>query len=188
MTSLEIIACFINGLSVFFAARNNILTWGIGIIGCILFAIMFYQAKLYADVTLQFFFIGTSIFGWIYWVKGGVQGKTAPILNSKLQEIFLFSSVALLGTLAYGALLFYFTDAYSPYWDSAILTFSILAQFLLMKRRIETWFCWLLVNTIAVPLYISRELYITAGLYGIFWFNAFYGFYQWNKALKNETL
>ncbi len=63
------------------------------------------------------------------------------------------------------------------------MVFSILAQFMLMGRRLESWYFWLLVNTIAVPLYAARDLWLTAGLYLIFWCNAWHGLYQWRKAL-----
>ena len=66
----------------------------------------------------------------------------------------------------------------------AALPASVLAQLLLMRRRLETWYGWLLVNTLAVPLFASRELYLTAGLYGLFWCNAWYGLYRWRCALQ----
>lgn len=73
-----------------------------------------------------------------------------------------------------------------PWLDSIILTFSILAQFMLMGRRLENWYIWLAVNTLAVPLYATRELYLTAGLYLVFWFNAWHGLYQWRKEIRAQ--
>ncbi len=89
--------------------------------------------------------------------------------------------------LAYGALLHHFTDAYAPLVDSLVLTFSVLAQLLLMRRRLENWYAWLLVNTLAVPLFASRELYLTAGLYTLFWCNAWYGLYRWRRELRQAA-
>ncbi len=71
-----------------------------------------------------------------------------------------------------------------PRLDSLILTFSVLAQFMLMGRRIENWYVWLAVNTLAVPLYMTRGLNLTAGLYFLFWINARHGLYQWRKELR----
>lgn len=90
---------------------------------------------------------------------------------------------ALIVAGGYAWLLHRFTNAWSPWLDSAIMVFSILAQFMLMGRRLESWYFWLLVNTIAVPLYAARDLWLTAGLYLIFWCNAWHGLYQWRKAL-----
>ena len=55
MSPSEIAACLAYALSVWLAARNNIHTWWIGIIGSGLYAWVFYSVQLYADVTLQFF-------------------------------------------------------------------------------------------------------------------------------------
>lgn len=83
----------------------------------------------------------------------------------------------------YGLVLYTWTNAWAPWLDSLVLTFSVLAQFMLMGRRIENWYVWLAVNTLAVPLYMARELYLTAILYAFFWLNAWYGLYQWRKEL-----
>ena len=65
--------------------------------------------------------------------------------------------------------------------------FSVLAQLLLMRRKLENWYCWLLVNSLAVPLFASRELYLTAFIYGLFWCNAWYGLYRWRRELNLQT-
>lgn len=170
-------------VSVILAARNNVNTWWTGIIGCILFAVLFYQYNLYADVTLMIFFIATSFYGWTYW---GAKRDLHPIQRTPLHSFFFFIGFAVLATFAYGWILYTSTDAYAPYIDSIILMFSVLAQFLLMKRRIETWVCWLIVDTVAVPLYASRELYLTSFVYGLFWCNAWYGLYSWIRIYRKQ--
>jgi nicotinamide mononucleotide transporter len=59
--------------------------------------------------------------------------------------------------------------------------FSVIAQVLLMGRRIENWPVWLLVNTISVPLYASRGLYLTAVLYAAYWINALVAWRHWRR-------
>ncbi len=98
--------------------------------------------------------------------------------------ILLLCAVVVAG--GYGFLLHTFTNAWAPWLDSLILTFSVLAQFMLMGRRIENWFVWLAVNTLAVPLYMTRGLNLTAGLYFLFWINAWHGLYQWRKELQTS--
>ena len=86
---------------------------------------------------------------------------------------------AVVVTVAYGTLLHHFTDAYAPFADSAVLAFSVVAQLLLMRRQLETWAFWLLVNTVSVPLFLSRGLTLTAGLYAMYWLNAWWGGWTW---------
>lgn len=181
---LELAANAVFVVSVFLAAKNNVNTWWTGIIGCILFAVLFYQVNLYADVTLMIFFIMTSIYGWMYW---GSKKEIHPIKMTSPSKLLSYVLFAILATLCYGWILHTFTDAYAPFIDSLILMFSVLAQLLLMKRRMETWVCWIIVDTVAVPLYASRELYLTAFVYGLFWVNAWYGMHSWKKIYKEDN-
>ena len=87
-------------------------------------------------------------------------------------------------SLFYGGLLHRFTNAYAPFPDSVVLTFSVLGQFLLMRRHYESWWCWLLVDSIAVPLYLTRGLTVTAILYASFWINAVVALVRWRKLIQ----
>lgn len=182
-TYSEWIANLFYAVSVLLAARNSVHTWWTGIVGCLVFGWVFFSSQLYADVTLMLFFIGTSLYGWWVWLHGH-QGEALPVTRIPLPVFGGWVVVAGAVTAGYGTLLHALTDAYSPFVDSAVMAFSVLAQLLLMQRRIENWWCWILVNTLAVPLYFSRELYVTACLYGLFWCNAWWGLYRWRKELQ----
>lgn len=185
-STLELVADLVNLIAVLLAARNSVHTWSSGILGCVLFGWLFFESQLYADVTLQGFFIVTSALGWWAWLRGNA-GTQLPVSRTAPGTLAWMAALAVVVALAYGALLHHFTDAYAPLVDSLVLTFSVLAQLLLMRRRLENWYAWLLVNTLAVPLYASRELYLTAGLYTLFWCNAWYGLYRWRRELREAT-
>src|SRR5262249_5940236 len=114
----------------------------------------------------------------------GKQGEPLPVRQTR-RSIIAFQLAA--GALVAGGdgwLLHRFTDAYSPVFDSGGLAFCVLGQFLLIGRRYESWWCLLLVDTIAVPLYLSRGLYVTAILYAAFWINAIVALFRWKRLLK----
>lgn len=178
--ALEISANVGATLAIWLAGRNSIHTWWTGMLGCALFAVLFYQSRLYADVLLQLFFIGSSALGWWYWRRRS-SGAELPIAAADFASLALPTAAALLVAAAYAGLLLHFTDAYSPFIDSAVLALSVLAQLLLMKRRIENWAFWLLVNSLAVPLYASRGLYLTALLYACYWVHALFAWWQWRR-------
>lgn len=171
ISPLEIVANAVMAASIFLAGRNNVHSWWVGILGCLLFAVLFYQVKLFADVALQLFFIVTCAIGWVQWLRGA-HGKPLPITRVNLRVLAWMVPAGIAATALYGFLLHRYTSAYAPFIDSAVLVFSIIAQLLLMGRRLETWAFWLLVNTISVPLYASRNLNLTAVLYGAYWINA----------------
>jgi nicotinamide mononucleotide transporter len=178
---LEISANAVNALSIFLATRNSIHTWWTGIIGCALFSIVFFLSRLYADSLLQFFFIGTSALGWWQWVEGGRDGKPLPVTHVVRSTIILAMSAGSAIAVGYGYVLWRFTDAYSPFVDSLVLTLSVTAQLLLMYRKYESWWFWLSANTLSVALFGARGLWVTAGLYTAFWINAAVALVRWRR-------
>ena len=183
MNALEIAANAFVAAAIFLAGRNSIHTWWTGIVGCSLFAWVFYESQLYADVTLQAFFILTSLAGWWKWMRGN-DGSELPVRVSRPSTLAVWTIVAATAAVGYGFLLRRFTDAYAPFLDSLVLTFSVLGQLLMMERRVENWWAWLLVNTIAVPLYASRGLRVTAALYALFWLNAIVSLRKWRRLAR----
>ena len=183
---LEIAANVLMTASIVLAGRNNIHSWWIGMLGCVLFAVLFYQVNLYADVLLQLFFIVTCAIGWLQWRRGAA-GKPLPITRTGWRSLAWIVPAGVAAVVIYGMLLHTWTNAYAPFIDSAVLVFSIIAQFLLMSRRLETWGFWLLVNTVAVPLYYSRGLHLTAVLYAAYWINALVSWYWWNLQARRAA-
>lgn len=179
MSPLEIAANLMVAASILLAGRNSVHTWWTGLLGCGLFALLFYRVKLYADVSLQLFFIASCVLGWWRWQRGGQQHSTLPVRHAQRPTLLLSLAAGALVTAGYGALLHRHTDAYAPFLDSAVLAFSVVAQCLMMQRQVENWPFWLLVNSLAVPLYFSRELYLTAALYAAYWVNAGIAWRHW---------
>jgi nicotinamide mononucleotide transporter len=184
ISTFEIAANITVTASVILAGRNSLHTWWTGIVGCLLFMVVFFQAQLYADVALQLFFVVASAIGWWQWLHGK-NGKELTVTKATMKTLFWSTLIGFVAAIFYGGLLHRYTNAYAPYIDSVVLVFSIIAQILLMQRRIQTWPFWLIVNTLAVPLYASRGLYLTSVLYAVYWVNAVISWRYWHK-LKQE--
>ncbi|MEY2686872.1 MAG: hypothetical protein RL375_1070 [Pseudomonadota bacterium] len=180
MSALEVAANVATALSIWLAARNSAHTWTTGVVGCVLFGILFYGNQLYADASLQVFFIVTSAMGWHRW-RRRTGDVVRPITRAALPALVAMAGAAVVVTLAYGGLLHRFTDAYMPFVDAAVLAMSVVAQCLLMQRKLETWPWWLAVNTLSVPLFASRGLWLTAAIYAAYWCNAWYGWWTWRR-------
>ncbi|MYM21173.1 nicotinamide riboside transporter PnuC [Duganella sp. FT135W] len=187
ISPLEIAANAVMTVSIVLSGRNNVHSWWLGVVGCSMFAALFYSVNLYADVALQAFFIITCLIGWLQWVRGA-GGAALPISRARLQALLWMAGIGVVATAAYGLMLQAYTNAYAPFIDSAVLMFSIVAQLLLMGRRLETWPFWLLVNSVSVPLYASRGLYLTAVLYGAYWLNALASWFFWRRQMQAQAL
>ena len=178
MSSAEIVANVLTAICIVLAGRNNVHTWWTGIAGCAVFSWVFFEARLYGDAGLQVFFIATGIAGWVHWIKRK-EGRELPVRWTPPVHLAAMGAAALAVALVQGVLLARYTDAAAPMADSLVFGLSVLAQFLLMGRRVENWIVWIAVNTIAVPLFAYRELYLTSTLYAFFWVNAIVSLRHW---------
>lgn len=188
---LELTANFFTVVCIILAGRNNIHTWWTGLVGAMLYGIMFYKVQLYADATLQIFFLVTGVLGWIGWNANKVLyqiDEQTPIITAKFSTIVKMICTAGAVAIGYGWLLHSFTNAYAPWIDSTVLAFSVVAQLLLMTRSVQTWHVWIFVNTLSVPLFWSRELYLTSVMYGFFWCNAVYSYFHWKRLMKDQAI
>lgn len=186
MNGLEIAANAFATASILLATRNNIHSWWTSIVGCSLFALLFFEARLYADVTLQGFFIVISALGWRMWLRGDA-GAPLPIRHARPALLAAMGAIGVAVALGYGAILHRFTNAYAPFVDSAVLVLSVIGQLLLMRRLYENWFVWIAVNLIAVPLYLSRGLQLTALLYACYLLSNLYALWLWRRAMRAEA-
>jgi nicotinamide mononucleotide transporter len=149
LSTLEISANAVITISIWLAARNHVYTWPTGIVGCALFSVVFLRNQLYADATLQLFFIATCVIGWWQWfhpTSPTLSGER-PITRSMPRTIVWMVIAGIAVTACYGGLLHRFTNAFMPYMDAAVLALSVIAQCLQMQRKLETWPFWLGVNT-----------------------------------------
>lgn len=185
-TPLEAGANAFNLASIFLAARNSVHTWWTGILGCILLGILFFQVRLYADMCLQAFFIATSIIGWRHWSRGQ---QAAPVRTTPLPQLGIYATAAAAFTGIWAWVLLSFTNAAAPWTDSAVLSLSVAGQLLLMHRRVESWWFWVAVNALSIPMYFSRGLNLTGALYILFLVNSIWGLWRWYRLVppkKNE--
>ena len=193
MSALEIAANVFNLLSVWFSARNSVHTWWSGIVGCALYGVLFIDVKLYADVTLQGFFIASCVIGWWNWKRGGrvtdspVAPAELPITRVAPTTAAAFAAVAIASAAGYGWLLHTLTDAANPFIDSTVLALSVLAQLLMVARKVETWPVWFVVDCIAVPLYASKGLWLTAAVYFFFLVLVVMGWVRWTRTIGRDT-
>jgi len=189
MTSpLELVANVFNAGSIVLAGRNNIHTWWTGTVGCALFAVLFFKTQLYADALLQLFFIGSNVVGWARWHARRDQQTAAtiqrPIRRTPPLVLVAAVTAAIAIAAAHAWLLRRFTDAFAPVPDALVLVLSLLGQLLLIGRRIETWWCWIAVNSVAVPLYFARGLTVTSVLYVGFLVNAVISLRHWRATMR----
>lgn len=183
MSSLELLAALLGAISVYLSVRQNIWSWPTAIVNVVVYAFVFYQAKLYADMGLQVIYAALSVYGWYEWLYGGANRtelhvtRTAPRLGAVLTLIALAGSAAL-GVFLRGA-----TDAALPFMDSFLSSTSLVAQWMMTKKKLENWLVWIGVDVLYVGMFVFKHLYITAGLYAVFLALAVRGYIDWRRSM-----
>jgi nicotinamide mononucleotide transporter len=181
-TALEIIGMITGLWAVYLNFRENITGWPIGIISVALYAIVFFNTKLYADMGLQFFYAFMNGYGWYTWSSSIKKNKLVVIRISKKQWMGSISFTLCFGTLL-SFLLYYYTDARLPVVDAFTCAISLAAQYLLAKKVLENWLLWIGVDIVYVGMYLRSDLYVTAILYFLFIVIAIWAYIKWKKKL-----
>src|SRR5215470_9599053 len=168
MSYYEIIGAVIGLISVWLTVRQNIWCWPTGLIMVCLYLIVFYQAKLYADMGLQVVYIILQIYGWYEWLHGGKDQGKLDVSQVSIKMSLVLTVIGIVGTVALGYMLKSRTDASLPYWDSTATILSLIAQWMMAKKILENWFVWVTVDILSIGIYLYKELYFTTVLYAAF--------------------
>lgn len=183
---LELFGLIIGLLYLYLEYKANIWLWPVGVIMPIVYIVIFYQNKFYADMTFNVYYLFASIYGWYVWAKS--LEKTDQGLISHLPKRYIAgliaTFVAIFAVIAF--LLINFTDSEVPYGDSFTTTLSILAMWMLAHKHIEQWLLWIVVNAVTAVLYYSKELNITVVLFVVNFFVSILGYMKWKRMMEQQ--
>jgi len=186
---LETIAVITALLYVILAAKGNILCWPMALISTLLYTAIFYEVYLWMDSLLQVYYFAMAILGWINWKKAKEQqtlGLPVTFLSIRFHGVAVASLVII--SLAVGFLMDNYTPTDFPYIDAATTVFAVFATYLVVKRVVENWLYWVVIDIVSIFIYIEKGLAPTAFLFAFYTLFAVYGFVQWFKLYKGQQL
>jgi nicotinamide mononucleotide transporter len=181
---IEIIIFIFGVLSVYFAKKENVLVYPTGIICTILSVYIMFNAKYYADMSINIYYSIMSVYGWFQWKKitnGEVLSISRTNLKEKIIGLVLFLITAIICIYIYK--FFDYKLQLNNYLDIFTTSLFFTAMWYMAKKKIENWTLWIVGNTIAVYIFFDRQLYIIAIQYIIFTILAISAYIQWKKYL-----
>ena len=185
MFYIEVLAVLFTLLSVYLTVKKNIHCWSTGIIALIFYAIIFLDARLYANLILQGIFFIQSVYGWIVWKQ---EEKERPIRMWNIFQSSVYATLSgLLLIIVYYTLANY-TNGNFPFMDSTATVLSLVANWALAKKYLDNWVLWIVVDIIYIVMFIMSGLYLSAILYFILLILAVMGFKQWIKTYNEQTI
>lgn len=171
-------------VGVWLMTRRSLWAFPIGLVAVTVQGVLFWQSKFYTDASLQVFFFACLAYGWWHWTKDKGTAPELPVTRLSWPARFIGVAAAVGLTFAWGAWQHAHTDAPMPYRDAFIAMFSVLGQIWQVRKRVENWPVWAVVNLVAIISYWSAELAFTAFLYGIYLVLGLLGWVEWAKALR----
>ncbi|MCK4920608.1 MAG: nicotinamide mononucleotide transporter [Bacteroidales bacterium] len=185
---IEILGAIAGLVYLYFSVKQLIWLWPLGILTSLLYVYVFYDSRLFADMSLQVYYFFISLYGWYFWVSGGSKSETkekklkVSRLNFRMLSVLLFVTFIL--TIISGYILINFTGSTLPWWDAFTTSASIVAMWMLARKILENWLFWVVIDLISMGIYIYKGLFPTVILFFVYSTVAIVGYFEWRKDLK----
>jgi len=181
---IELLGSVLSIIYLYLSIKQKASLWIFGFLCSALYVVVFFQSKFYADMSLQFYYLGVSVFGWISWKAGKPENrKELPVKRTTPLSGVIILLIALILYFVYYFILTGYTDSPLPKADSFTTALSIVATWMLARKMIEHWWLWIIVDSVSTGLYFYKALYPTAILFVIYTIMAIIGYRQWKKSL-----
>ena len=181
---IESIAVLFSMLYVILAAKENILCWWAAVISVTLYIYIFFSVQLYPETGLQVFYLFMAFYGYYNWNK---KEQSLQIIEWNISKHF---AVLILGAILTFLMGFYFTtytNAKMPIVDSFTTVFSIFATYMVVKKILGNWLYWIVIDTVSVYLFYSRDLHLTSLLFMAYTIIAVFGYFNWLKMMQKDA-
>lgn len=189
---LEYIAVFAGIASVWFSRIENILVYPVGLISTIIYIYLSFKYHLLGEATVNFYYTIMSVYGWILWAKKNQQHEHAVVITSSSTKewrnqllFFAFFYVTIFIALTY--LKKGFAPGAIPWADALASGTAFTGMWLMARKKVESWYWWILTNIASIPLYFVKGLVFTSVFYFVLFIMAIFGLYEWNKRAKKAA-
>ncbi len=187
VSNWEIVAALLGLANVALIIRRSVWNYPFAIAMVTLYFFIFRDLNLYSDAGLQIFFLIVNVYGALSWARNKADAGEIVVQRLGRIELGCWLGGSIVAIAAWGWIMAHYTDASLPYWDGAVAMLSVAGQILMTRRYLENWWWWIVVNTLSIPLYVVKGIYLTAGLYAVFLVMAIAGLVEWRKAARSNV-
>ena len=191
-TWLEYIAVVSGIVSVWFSRKENIWVYPTGLINTIFYIYLSFKGSLFGEASVNLYYTIMSIYGWILWAKKNQQQEHIVIIKWSsrpewIGELMFFSSFYLAIFVALTFLKRDFAPGAIPWADAFASATAFTGMWLMARKKVESWYWWILTNIASIPLYFVKHYVFTSVYYLILLIMAVWGLIEWRKR-ANEHL
>lgn len=184
-TPLALISGILGICSVVLSAQGNILTFVFGFAQVVTYMYLCWVERFYAEIAINVYYFFTMIYGVYCWRRRLSDNSLLVQARRLSRNVFPLLSVAivLLSALT-GWFLQRYTDDPQPYLDAFTTVPAIAAQILMVMAYREQWYLWLIVDVLALVMWLRAGNYCMAAQYAFWCANCVYGYIQWTRSMK----
>jgi nicotinamide mononucleotide transporter len=187
MVVVELAAVALTLVAVYLTARQVIWCWPVAIVSVLLYAAVFFDVRLYADMGLQGLYLALAVYGWWAWLRGGEDHGELQVSRASLRLGFTLLWLGAASGAGLGFLLQRWTDASLPFMDATLSAFSVVGQWMQTRKLLQAWLLWIAVDVVYVGMFLYKQLYLTAGLYAVFLYLAVMGYRSWKRSMEQDS-
>lgn len=185
-TPWSLISGLLGICSVVLSAQGNILTFVFGFGQVATYTYLCVREQFYAEIALNIYYFVTMIYGVYVWKKrlqtdSSLQIQTRQLRGKSLPLLLL--SVTALSVLV-GWFLQAYTDDPQPYLDAFTTVPALVAQILMILAYREQWYIWMMVDVLALVMWLRAGNYCMAAQYFFWCANCVYGYVQWTRCAE----
>lgn len=183
---LSWIAFGLGVVNVALVVRRSVWNYPFGIAMVAAYAVIFARERLYSDALLQGFFLVANVVGWAMWSTSRQRRGTIVVETMTAGARLRWGGAWVVATAEWGWAMGRFTDAQFPWWDAGVAIASVIAQILMVRRRLENWTVWIAVDIGSIGLYAAKALWLTMVLYTVFLGLAVAGHVGWARVARDQ--
>lgn len=153
-TAMGIISATTGVACVVCTGKGKLSAYIFGLINCILYAIIAYNAHLYGETMLNaLYYIPMQFVGFYIWSKN-MNSSTHEVEKKHMKNSsrLLWLCIMIFATIIYGLILKKLGDA-MPFVDSFTTVSSVVAMIISIKMYSEQWWIWILVDIFSVYMW-----------------------------------
>lgn len=169
------------------AARLSLWCWPAAFVSTAIYLALFADKQLYQQSLLQVFYLVMAVYGFVQW-RRGIAEPDAAITRWRLSQHAAAIVAVVVLTVVTGMLEARYTDAALPYLDAFTTWGSVVTTWMVVKRVLENWLYWIVVDGVLVYVSFASGLVATAGLFLVYLGIVIAGYFSWRRRLARAAV
>ncbi len=189
----EYLAVFAGIISVWYSRKENVLVYPTGLVNTIIYIFISFKGKLLGEATVNFYYTIMSFLGWYMWTKKDSAQETILHITKAtkkewVQHILFFSVfyVVIFYALTYFKTMFF--EGVIPWADALASASAFTGMWLMTKKKVESWYWWIVTNITSIPLYFVKHYVFTSVYYVVLLIMAVFGLMEWLKRVRQTQV